>query len=112
MPYKTDELVDLFPDAYALDGAGSLLYKLLDAVGAELMVADGKVKRLLKSHWVGYASGRALDGLGAIYGVERRRLPGGEPEPDRVFRSRLRAVVPLFTGGGTHEAVKGAVRSA
>ena len=110
--YKTDELADLFPDAYALDDTSSLLYKLLDAVGAELMVADGKVKRLLKSHWVDHASGRALDGLGAIYGVQRRRLPGGKPEPDSVFRSGLRAVVPLFTGGGTQEAIKGAVRSA
>lgn len=113
MPYfKTQELIDLFPDVYAADDAESLLYGLLDAFGAELVAADGKVKALLKSHWVNHASGDALDGLGAIYGVGRRVLSDGKPEPDAQFRFRLKAVVPLFTGGGTVEAVRGAVRSA
>jgi hypothetical protein len=110
--FKTRELVDLFPDVYAADDAESLLHRLLDAVGAELMTADEKIKALLKSHWVDYASGDALDGLAAIYGVERRRLRDGKLEPDDQFRMRLKAVVPLFTGGGTKEAVLGAVRSA
>jgi hypothetical protein len=110
--YKTRELAKLFPEAYASDDVDSLLYKLLDVIGAELMVADEKIKRLLKSHWVNYASGNALDGLGAIYGVQRRLLPEGTPEPDSAFRLRLKSVVPLFAGGGTKKAVKGAVRSA
>jgi hypothetical protein len=112
MSYKTDRLVALFPRAYAALDAESLIYKVLDVFGAELTTADGKVKDLLKSHWVRYASGAALDGLGAIYGVERRSLRGGQPEPDDAFRARLEAVVPLFTGGGTRRAVLGAVRSA
>jgi hypothetical protein len=77
MSYKTEELANLLPDAYATDDAESLLYKLLDAAGAELMVADEKLKALLKSHWVDYASGPALDGLGAIFGVQRRVLQSG-----------------------------------
>jgi len=112
MSYKTDRLVALFPDAYAAGDRGALLYKLLDAVGAELMVADASVKRLLKSHWVAYAEADALDRLGANFGVERRRLASGALEGDEAFRGRLRAIVSLFTGGGTVEAVKGAVRSA
>ncbi len=118
MSYKTDKLVELFPDVYATDDTESLLYKLLDAVGAELMVADEKIKALLKSHWVNYASGSALDGLGSIYGVRRRVLRDGETresdeqESDEQFRLRLKEVVPLFTGGGTVKAVLGAVRSA
>jgi hypothetical protein len=112
MSYKTEELVKLLPDAYASDDAESLLYKLLDTAGAELMVADEKLKALLKSHWVDYASGPALDGLGAIFGVERRELQIGGLEDDDQFRLRLKAVVPLFTGGGTVKAVLGAVRSA
>ncbi len=112
MSYKTRELARLFPEAYASDDTHSLLYKLLEVFGAELMVADGKVKQLLKSHWVNYASGHALDGLGAIYGVQRRFLPDGTSEPDAAFRLRLKGVVPLFTGGGTKRAVVGAVRSA
>src|SRR5215207_1206787 len=112
MSYKTEELAHLFPDAYATDDAESLLYKLLDTAGAELMVADEKLKALLKSHWVDYASGPALDGLGAIFGVERRELQTGGLEDDEQFRLRLKAVVPLFTGGGTVKAVEGAVRSA
>lgn len=112
MSYKTEELARLFPDAYATDDAESLLYKLLDTAGAELMVADEKLKALLKSHWVDYASGPALDGLGAIFGVERRELQTGGLEDDDQFRLRLKAVVPLFTGGGTVKAVLGAVRSA
>lgn len=111
--YKTEELANLFPSAYAADDTGSLLYKLLDAFGAELMAADEKVKQLLKSHWVNYASGEALDGLGTIYGVQRRLLRDGETrESDDNFRLRLKAVVPTFTGGGTKKAVLGAVRSA
>lgn len=111
--YKTTELANLFPDAYAADDAGSLLFKLLDVFGAELVAADEKVKRLLKSHWVNHAGGEALDGLGTIYGVERRRLRDGETlESDDNFRLRLKAVVPTFTGGGTKKAVLGAVRSA
>jgi hypothetical protein len=112
MSYKTEELTRLLPDAYATDDAESLLYKLLDTAGAELMVADEKLKALLKSHWVDHASGPALDGLGAIFGVERRELQIGGLEDDDQFRLRLKAVVPLFTGGGTVKAVLGAVRSA
>jgi hypothetical protein len=112
MSYKTDRLVDLFPDVYAAGERESLLYKLLDAVAAELLAADAAVKLLLKSHWVDYAAGRALDGLGAIYGVGRRRVRDGSLETDDAFRRRLRSVVPLFTGGGTVRAVKGAVQSA
>jgi hypothetical protein len=112
MSYKTEELANLLPDAYATDDAESLLYKLLDAAGAELMVADEKLKALLKSHWVDYASGPALDGLGAIFGVQRRVLQSGGLESGEQFRLRLKAVVPLFTGGGTVKAVVGAVRSA
>lgn len=112
MSYKTDRLVDLFPEAYAAAETESLLYKLLDAVGAELMVADEAVKRLLKSHWVDYAAGPALDGLGAIFGVARRLLRDGTLETDDAFRIRLKSIVPLFTGGGTVRAVAGAVRSA
>lgn len=112
MSYKTDRLVDLFPDAYAARERESLLFKVLDAIGAELMTADGQIKALLKSHWVRYAEGQALDGLGAIYGVTRRTLRGGQPELDEAFRRRLQATVPMFTGGGTRKAVLGAVRSA
>src|SRR5260370_28128127 len=99
MSYKTDRLVDLLPDAYAAAERESLLHQLLDVVGAELMVADAAVKRLLKSHWVDYATGAALDGLGAIYGVARRSLRDGSLETAAAFRQRLRSVVLLFTGG-------------
>jgi hypothetical protein len=112
MSYKTDRLIDLFPDVYAARDRESLLYKLLDAAGAELMAADQSIKALLKSHWVNYAGGAGLDGLGAIFGVERRRLPGGTLETDEAFRLRLKSIVPLFTGGGTRRSVLGAVRSA
>lgn len=112
MSYKTDRLVALFPGAYAAGDRGSLLYKLLDAYGAELMAADAAVKRLLKSHWVEHAENDALDRLGAMFGVERRVLAGGGLEGDAAFRARLQSIVVLFTGGGTVEAIKGAVRSA
>jgi hypothetical protein len=112
MSFKTDQLASLFPDAYATGDRESLLYKVLDTTGAELMTADAKVKELLKSHWVKYASGTALDALGAIFGIERRTLSMGRPEPDDSFRQRLMGAVPLFRGGGTVEAVKGAVRAA
>ncbi len=71
MSYKTDRLTDLFPEAYAVGDRESLLYKLLDAVGAEFMAADEAIKRLLKSHWVDYAEGAGLDGLAATFGVTR-----------------------------------------
>ncbi len=112
MSYKTDKLIELLPDVYdAIDGE-SLMYKLLDTVGAELMVADQAVKRLLKSHWVDYAEAKGLDGLGQIFGVNRRRLGSGADESDDAFRLRLKSIVQLFTGGGTKKAVIGAVRSA
>jgi hypothetical protein len=112
MSYKTERLTDLFPEAYAAGDSESLLYKLLDAVGAEFMGADEAIKRLLKSHWVDYAEGAALDGLAATYGVTRRRLRDGKLEDDEGFRQRLKSIVPLFAGGGTRRAVIGAVRSA
>ena len=112
MSYKTDKLVDLFPDIYAAQDKESVLYKLLDTIGAELMVADEKIKRLLKSHWVRYAEGSALDNLASIYGLSRRKLRSGSLESDEAFRRRLQSTVPLFTGGGTRRAVLGAVRSA
>ena len=117
MSYKTDRLARLFPDVYSARETEALLYKLLDAIAAELMAADEAVKQLLKSHWVDYAAGTALDGLAAIYGISRRSLPGAlpaelRPEPDELFRQRLKSLVSQFTGGGTLEAIKGAVRSA
>ena len=112
MSFKTDKLTKLFPDVYGARDRETVLFKLLDTVGAELMDADAVVKELMKSHWVRHASGAALDGLGAVFGVERRLMRSGQPEPDAPFRQRLQSVVPFFTGGGTVAAVKGAVRSA
>jgi hypothetical protein len=112
MSFKTNELIDLFPDAYAASDPESLLYKVLDAIASELMTADEAVKWLLKSHWVTYAEGKALDGLATMYGVTRRQLRDGTLEPDSAFRLRLKSVVDLFVGGGTVEAIKGTVRSA
>lgn len=112
MTYKTDRLVELFPDAYAARERDSVLYQILDAIGAELIAADERIKYLLKSHWVRYAEGAALDGLGAIYGVSRRTLHTGQLESDAALRQRLQSTVPLFTGGGTVAAIEGAVRSA
>jgi hypothetical protein len=112
MSFKTNRLTALFPDAYAAREGASLLYRVLDSVGLEFMRAGEAVKSLLKSHWVNYAQGDALDGLAATFGVARRKRPDGVPEPDEAFRRRLKAVVPYFTGGGTLKAVSGAVRSA
>ena len=112
MSRTTDRLTQLFPEAYSAREPGSLLYRVLDAIGAELEKVDEATRALLKSHWINYASGAALDGLGSIFGVTRRLLSNGEYEPDEAFRLRLRSVVPLFTGGGTRPAVVGAVRSA
>ena len=71
MSYKTERLTQLFPETYAASDRQSLLYQLLDAVGAELMAADESIKRLLKSHWVDYAEGPALDGLAASHAARR-----------------------------------------
>jgi hypothetical protein len=112
MSYKTDRVVALFPEAYAAEETEALLYKLLDVVGAELVKADETVRQLLRSHWVDYASGAALDGLGSIYGLVRRQLRDETLETDEALRQRLKSTVNLFTGGGTIQAVIGAVRSA
>lgn len=117
MSYKTDRLTALLPDILNTD-TESLFYHLLDAVAAELMQADEAVKGLLHSHWVDYAQGDALDGLGSIFNVSRRQLRGKDQsgtvqmETDDAFRLRLKSVVALYTGGGTVNAIKGAVRSA
>src|SRR5436305_14478821 len=93
MSYKTDRLVDLIPDAFAAAAPDSLLHTLLDAIGAEFLDADDGLKRLLRSHWVNYASGGGLDGLAAAYGVTRRRLRDGRAmESDEAFRLRLKSV--------------------
>src|SRR4051812_30707851 len=112
MSFKTDRLVAPFPDAYAAREGGALLYTVLDAVGAELMRGDASVKDLLKSHWIDYAQGGGLDGLGALLGVARRLLPDGTPEGDDTFRPLVKATVSSFVGGGTVEAMKGSVRAA
>ena len=112
MSFKTDRLAALFPDAYASREGASLLHGVLDALGLELMRGDAAVKDLLKSHWIDYARGGGLDGLGALLGVQRRLLPDGTPEGDDTFRPLLKSTVPSFIGGGTVESVKGAVRAA
>jgi hypothetical protein len=112
MSFKTDRLVALFPDAYAAREGGSLLHTLLDALGAEFVHGDAAIKDLLKSHWIDYATGGGLDGLGALLGVARRLLPDGTPEGDDTFRPLVKSTVSSFVGGGTVEAIKGAVRAA
>jgi hypothetical protein len=110
--YKTDRLAALFPDVYATREGDALLRRLLDAFGLELVRADGAVKDLLKSHWIDYAKAGGLDGLGALFGVSRRLLPDGTPEGDDTFRPLVKSTVSSFVGGGTAEAIKGAVRAA
>jgi hypothetical protein len=110
--FKTDRLVALFPEVYASREGDSLLHRLLDAFGAELVHADTAVKELLKSHWIDYAKAGGLDGLGALFGVPRRLLPDGTAEGDDTFRPLVKSTVPSFIGGGTVEAIKGAVRAA
>jgi hypothetical protein len=112
MSFKTDRLVALFPDAFAAREGGSLLHGVLDALGAELVRGDAAIKDLLKSHWIDYARGGGLDGLGALLGVARRLLPDGTPEGDDTFRPLVKSTVSSFIGGGTVEAMKGAVRAA
>ena len=112
MSFKTDRLAALFPDVYAAREGDTLLHRLLDAFGAELVHGDTAVKDLLKSHWIDYAKGGGLDGLGALLGVSRRLLPDGTPEGDDTFRPLVKSTVPSFVGGGTVEAIKGAVRAA
>ncbi len=106
MSYKTDRLIDLFPDVYAARDREALLYKLLDAAGAELMAADQSIKALLKSHWVNYASGAGLDGLGAIFGVpppvnrgtidfrRRRKASSASSEPSGRRRRATPKIAP------------------
>jgi hypothetical protein len=112
MSFKTDRLTALFPGVYGARNREAVLYKLLDAAGAELVEADARIKALLKSHWVEHATGAGLDGLGSVFGVTRRTLRSGLPESDDAYRRRLQTLVPLFRGGGTRDAVLGAVRSA
>jgi hypothetical protein len=112
MSFKTDRLVALFPEVYASREGDSLLHRILDAFGAELVHADTAVKDLLKSHWIDYAKAGGLDGLGALFGVSRRLLPDATAEGDDTFRPLVKATVPSFIGGGTVEAIKGAVRAA
>ncbi|WP_157270363.1 hypothetical protein [Azohydromonas aeria] len=112
MSFKTDRLAALFPDAYAAGEGGALLHGVLDALGAELMRCDAAVKDLLKSHWIDHARGGGLDGLAALLGLQRRLLPDGTPEGDDTFRPLVKSMVSSFVGGGTVEAVKGAVRAA
>jgi hypothetical protein len=112
MSFKTERLVALFPDASAAREGGSLLHAVLDALGAELVRGDASIKDLLKSHWIDYARGGGLDGLGALLGVARRLLPDGTPEGDDTFRPLVKSTVSSFIGGGTVEAMKGAVRAA
>lgn len=112
MSFKTDRLVALFADAHAVHDRSSLLYQWLDAVGAELMQGDASIKRLLRSHWIDHAEGGGLDGLAAMFGVERRLLPGGQPEGDDTFRPLVKSIARSFVGGGTVEALRAAVRAA
>ncbi len=112
MSFKTDRLVALFPDAYAPLDRDALLHRFLDAIGSELLKGDAAIKDLLKSHWVNYAQAGGLDGLAALLGVSRRTLADGSPEGDDTFRPLLKSTVPSFVGGGTVDAVKGAVRAA
>lgn len=112
MSFKTDRLAALLPDVYAAREGDSLLHRLLDALAAELLHSDAAVKDLLKSHWIDHASGGGLDGLGSLLGVARRRLPDGTREGDDTFRPLLKSTVLSFVGGGTVEALKGAIRAA
>lgn len=112
MSFKTNRLVALFPDVYAPRDRDALLHRFLDAIGNELMNADTAAKNLLKSHWINYTEENGLDGLAALFGVKRRRLPDGSVEADDTFCPLIKTTVPSFIGGGTVEAIKGAVRAA
>ena len=112
MNWRTQRLAALLPDSYAAREPGSLLHRLLDAFGHELLAADAGVGSVLRSHWVEFATGAALDGLAATFAIERRTLADGAVESDAAFRQRLRSLVTLYTGGGTVRAVIGAVQSA
>jgi len=70
--------------------------KLVAIESEQLCLLYKELSDVEQAHWVDTASSFALDALGAMLGTPRRT-----GETDSAYKSRIKAVLPTFTGGGT-----------
>jgi hypothetical protein len=104
---RADKISQRLPHFYSVWASESQLSLLISAVGKRMDEAEKDLVSVLHSHWVDKATGQDLDGLGALLNTKRN-----EKESDSNYRNRIKIAIIKYTGGGTVEAIKQAVRIA
>lgn len=84
----------------------SNLSQMMSAIGQELDAVDPTQTNLAASFAISTATGSALDRHGQDWGVTRRF-----GETDDVYRTRIQAVVPIYTNGPTVQSISNIVQN-
>lgn len=95
-----DRMLERYPIVYHTEDPSNIR-KTVEIEAEQLCAIAETLSDIQYAHWVDTASGFALDALGSALATPRR--PG---ESDFDYRSRLKAVLPTFTGGGTISHLK------
>ena len=76
-------------------------FNYMDSFGDEIDVVWDTMDYIQKTSWIDTSTGNDLDRVAAIFDLLRE---AGETDP--VFRARIKATIPTFTGGGTKSAIQ------
>ena len=98
---RTKRIANRLPEFYRTWDSESVIYKVVDTVGRALAEEQKSLFRIMRTHWVETANGSDLDRLGAIFELRRAKA-----ELDDDYRSRIRAALGQFKGGGTGASIK------
>lgn len=84
-------------------------YKLLTIPAEQQDDVLTTLQDILRSHWVGYATGIQLDRIGTILGVPRESYWTGSAwvwETDTQYRDRLQESITNLSAGGTIDSIR------
>lgn len=97
------DLVKRLSSAYDKDDASNN-QKFLQMPASEFETIKTEIENVKDAHFVDDAFGVSLDRIGALLKVYRN-----EAETDSAYRTRIKAEVPNFIGGGTIESIRTAL---
>lgn len=98
---SSKKIRDRLPDFYKSWDEGSVLYRMIGAIGSDIDGTKSGIIEMMRTHWVDVALNGDLDRIGSLFRLER-----ASGEDDASYRARLKRAIVDFTGGGTLASIR------
>ena len=106
--HNTASILNRLPSHFQAYDEESILYKLINAIGKNLEVAEEDVNSIMMSRWFGTADPVDLENIGALFGIEHLQT-----ETSAQYKSRLFSTIQdLLRGLGTVDSIRRLVEAA